>query len=146
APLACSGYGMWNSPCSTICFEIRWTPRYLMYSSGGTVARTRPQGLLLVPLNHAPFGLAERRRSRTYQPMGYIGLPVLKTGWATGPVPLHGVSKRIRWIGSRSCPEFLSGAAAPAGGQCGSDTPTTSRPTSARTAWITSAMVSAGEG
>ena len=31
-------------------------------------------------LNHAGFGLAERRRSRTYQPMGYIGLPVLKTG------------------------------------------------------------------
>jgi hypothetical protein len=61
-------------------------------------------------------------------------------------VPLHGVSKRIRWIGSRSCPDFLSGAAAPAGGQCGSDTPTTRRPTSARTAWITSAMVSAGEG
>jgi hypothetical protein len=30
-------------------------------------------------LNHASFGLAERRRSRTYQPMGYIGLPVLKT-------------------------------------------------------------------
>ena len=22
--------------------------------------------------------------------MGYIGLPVLKTGWATGPVPLQG--------------------------------------------------------
>ena len=30
--------------------------------------------------NHAPFGLAERRRSRTYQPWGYHGLPVLKTG------------------------------------------------------------------
>ena len=41
-------------------------------------------------LNHARFGLAERRRSRTYQPWGYHGLPVLKTGWATGPVPLQG--------------------------------------------------------
>jgi hypothetical protein len=40
-------------------------------------------------LNHAGFGLAERRRSRTYQPLGYNGLPVLKTGWATGPVPLQ---------------------------------------------------------
>jgi hypothetical protein len=40
-------------------------------------------------VNHATFGLARRRRSRTYQPMGYIGLPVLKTGWATGPVPLQ---------------------------------------------------------
>jgi hypothetical protein len=27
---------------------------------------------------HAQFGLAERRRSRTYQPWGYHGLPVLK--------------------------------------------------------------------
>ena len=34
--------------------------------------------------------VAERRRSRTYQPWGYHGLPVLKTGWATGPVPLQG--------------------------------------------------------
>ena len=30
-------------------------------------------------LSHAGFGLAERRRSRTYQPLGYNGLPVLKT-------------------------------------------------------------------
>jgi hypothetical protein len=37
----------------------------------------------------AGLALTERRRSRTYQPMGYIGLPVLKTGWATGPVPLQ---------------------------------------------------------
>jgi len=42
-----------------------------------------------IPLNHAFFPLAERRRSRTYQPWGYHGLPVLKTGWATGPVPLQ---------------------------------------------------------
>jgi hypothetical protein len=28
-----------------------------------------------------------RRRNRTYQPWGYHGLPVLKTGWATRPVP-----------------------------------------------------------
>ena len=35
------------------------------------------------------FQRAERRRSRTYQPLGYNGLPVLKTGWATGPVPLQ---------------------------------------------------------
>jgi hypothetical protein len=30
-------------------------------------------------LNHAPCGLTERRRSRTYQRMGYMRLPVLKT-------------------------------------------------------------------
>ena len=44
------------------------------------------------PPNHALFSRAERRRSRTYQPWGYHGLPVLKTGWATGPVPLQGGS------------------------------------------------------
>ena len=38
----------------------------------------------------AGLALTERRRSRTYQPMGYIGLPVLKTGWATGPLPPQG--------------------------------------------------------
>jgi hypothetical protein len=32
-------------------------------------------------LNHPVVGLAERRRSRTYQRMGYMRLPVLKTGW-----------------------------------------------------------------
>ena len=45
------------------------------------------------------FGLAERRRSRTYQPWGYHGLPVLKTGWATGPVPLQG-RRILRAVGS----------------------------------------------
>ena len=34
-------------------------------------------------------GQAERRRNRTFQPPGYDGLPVLKTGWATRPVPLR---------------------------------------------------------
>ncbi len=29
-------------------------------------------------LNHTLYGLAERRRSRTYEPWGYHGLPVLK--------------------------------------------------------------------
>jgi MFS family permease len=29
----------------------------------------------------------ERRRNRTFQPQSYCGLPVLKTGWATRPLP-----------------------------------------------------------
>ena len=33
--------------------------------------------------------LTERRRSRTYPAVGYTTSPVLKTGWATGPVPLR---------------------------------------------------------
>jgi hypothetical protein len=41
------------------------------------------------PLNHAAFGSTERRRSRTYRAVGYTTAPVLKTGWATGPVPLR---------------------------------------------------------
>ena len=32
----------------------------------------------------------ERRRSRTYPAAGCAASPVLKTGWATGPVPLRG--------------------------------------------------------
>jgi hypothetical protein len=32
---------------------------------------------------------AERRRNRTYPPPGYDGVPVLKTGWGTSPVPLR---------------------------------------------------------
>jgi hypothetical protein len=31
----------------------------------------------------------ERRRSRTYPAVGYTTSPVLKTGWATGPMPLR---------------------------------------------------------
>ena len=34
--------------------------------------------------------VTERRRSRTYPAWGYQTSPVLKTGWATGPVPLRG--------------------------------------------------------
>ena len=35
------------------------------------------------------FAGAERRRSRTYPAVGYTTSPVLKTGWATGPMPLR---------------------------------------------------------
>ena len=34
------------------------------------------------------FGATERRRSRTYRAVGYTTAPVLKTSWATGPMPL----------------------------------------------------------
>jgi hypothetical protein len=47
---------------------------------GASAARTSP---------FAGTSRAERRRSRTYQRMGYMRLPVLKTGWATGPLPLQ---------------------------------------------------------
>src|SRR3954467_10973399 len=36
------------------------------------------------------FRSTERRRSRTDRAVGYTTAPVLKTGWATGPVPLRG--------------------------------------------------------
>src|SRR5512133_3328580 len=35
-------------------------------------------------------GSTERRRSRTYRAVGYTTAPVLKTSWATGPMPLQG--------------------------------------------------------
>jgi hypothetical protein len=38
--------------------------------------------------------MAERRRNRTFQPVGCTGLPVLKTGWATRPLPLRHSSCR----------------------------------------------------
>ena len=40
---------------------------------------------------HSPmgFGSAERRRSRTDRAVGYTAALVLKTSWATGPVPLR---------------------------------------------------------
>ena len=40
--------------------------------------------------SHAGFGLTERRRSRTDRAVGYTTAQVLKTCWATGPVPLRG--------------------------------------------------------
>jgi hypothetical protein len=39
---------------------------------------------------YAGISLTERRRSRTYPATGCAALPVLKTGWATGPRPLRG--------------------------------------------------------
>jgi hypothetical protein len=50
---------------------------------------------------------AERRRNRTYQPPGYDGLPVLKTGWGTSPVPL----RRAGYVGGRM--QFAPSCAAP---------------------------------
>jgi len=42
------------------------------------------------------FDRTERRRSRTYPAVGYTTSPVLKTGWATGPVPLRAEASRRR--------------------------------------------------
>jgi hypothetical protein len=39
--------------------------------------------------DRSSFGSAERRRSRTDRAWGCHAAPVLKTGWATGPVPLR---------------------------------------------------------
>src|SRR5437764_786210 len=39
------------------------------------------------------FRLTERRRSRTYRAVGYTTAPVLKTSWATGPMPLPGFDR-----------------------------------------------------
>src|SRR3954453_10133997 len=46
----------------------------------------------LLPISAAQsprFAATERRRNRTFQPVGCTGLPVLKTGWATRPLPLQ---------------------------------------------------------
>ena len=40
-------------------------------------------------LARCAFLETERRRSRTYPATGYAASPVLKTGWATGPMPLR---------------------------------------------------------
>src|SRR5205085_4401214 len=45
----------------------------------------------------------ERRRSRTYPAWGCQTCPVLKTGWATGPVPLRG--ERSSALPSGGAPE-----------------------------------------
>ena len=40
-------------------------------------------------LVQAKFGSTERRRSRTDRAVGYTTALVLKTSWATGPMPLR---------------------------------------------------------
>src|SRR5262249_53879181 len=48
-------------------------------------------------------GSTERRRSRTYRAVGYTTAPVLKTGWATGPMPLRReISARLRLVAGRA--------------------------------------------
>jgi hypothetical protein len=47
--------------------------------------------------------LAERRRSRTYRAVGYTTAAVLKTAWATGPMPLRGKASSVwRFAGGRA--------------------------------------------
>jgi hypothetical protein len=43
----------------------------------------------------------ERRGSRTHLPPGYDGVPILKTGWATGPMPLQAWDPRCEEWGAR---------------------------------------------
>jgi hypothetical protein len=62
---------------STVCTRLLHA---LARQRSGAYARLRRFWL-----NHA----TERRRSRTYRAVGYTTAPVLKTGWATGPMPLH---------------------------------------------------------
>src|SRR3954447_8977717 len=50
---------------------------------------------------NAPFRLTERPRSRTEQAWGCHTGPVLKTGWATGPVPLQKRDRRGAASGAR---------------------------------------------
>jgi hypothetical protein len=50
-----------------------------IHSDERTLRLTALATLTQAPLNHALVRLAERRRSRTYQRMGYMRLPVLKT-------------------------------------------------------------------
>ncbi len=49
---------------------------------------TGPAGLAPA-CQHPDIGSTERRRSRTDRAVGYTTAQVLKTCWATGPVPLR---------------------------------------------------------
>ncbi len=60
--------------------------------------------------NDAGLGPTERRRSRTYLAWGYQTSPVLKTGWATGPVPLRcQANAQVGWPAE---PPWVGGACA----------------------------------
>src|SRR6476646_11792686 len=43
----------------------------------------------LLEFSCTPVAATERRRNRTFQAWGCHALPVLKTGWATRPLPLR---------------------------------------------------------
>src|SRR2546425_12500408 len=55
----------------------------------GHTLRPAPDGLAAELVQNHRFAATERRWNRTIQPEGCSGLPVLKTGWATRPLPLH---------------------------------------------------------
>jgi hypothetical protein len=64
---------------------IRAKLQWIRAPFGGSKHLPRPKlGMPAYRLNRGPFDLAERRRSRTYQPWGYHGLPVLKAGGGFG--------------------------------------------------------------
>jgi hypothetical protein len=86
--------------------------------SGAEVAAASPQ-----PDNgRAPLrrdfplqtGATERRRSRTYRAVGCTTAPVLKTGWATGPMPLPGRDPSLRQTAAHTCTALeVKGSGAP---------------------------------
>jgi hypothetical protein len=58
-------------------FNGETTPRQALLQAGSSACKS------------SGFGLTERPRSRTEPAVGYTTSPVLKTSWATGPVPLQ---------------------------------------------------------
>src|SRR2546426_2266378 len=57
---------------------------------GGTIGETRETDLSCGRSTRPGFPATERRRNRTFPARGCPAVTVLKTGWATRPVPLRG--------------------------------------------------------
>ncbi len=62
--------------------------------------RGRPPGVASLATSSSQPNATERPRSRTEPAWGYHTSPVLKTGWATGPMPLQ--AGHFRWFRLRS--------------------------------------------
>ena len=56
------------------------------------------------PEGEGELGLTERRRSRTYRAVGCTTALVLKTSWATGPMPLRCERTRAKTARRRTGP------------------------------------------
>ena len=68
---------------------LRWGSVHVADPEGVEKTGRNPPAHEERPDTGRPFGSTERRRSRTYPAVGYTTSPVLKTGWATGPMPLR---------------------------------------------------------
>ena len=88
--------------------QLRASARHQAAVLSGLERKRRPSttssGAVRTTCNRQRFRPTERPRSRTEPAVGYTTSPVLKTGWGTGPMPLHAAEIYPRMLRQSALP------------------------------------------